>query len=308
MKAFKAIAAAVLATTGVLTTSAFAQSFPDKPVKVVLPFPAGTGPDNVMRQVADKLAKRWAHPMTIENRSGANGWTAVEAVKSAPKDGYTLLQVDNLLVTLQPHIFKKLPFDPIKDFEPVASLYQTHFFVVVPTASPWKNIPDLVAEAKAKNGGMTYGSSGVASHMHLGGSMLQNGMNVKMTHVPIKETPQVFVAVANGEMGWAFGTASSSGPMFRSQKVKYLALAAPSRHPSFPNVPTVSEAGGPANFELKSWVALLAPRGTPKAVVDRINADIAAVLAEPDIKEKFTAVGFTPWANTPGWRRQSDRR
>lgn len=295
LTSFLAAAAAAIA----LASSAMAETFPDKPVTVVLPFPAGTGPDAVMRQVGDKLSKKWGQPFVVENRPGANGWTAVDAVKKADPDGYTLLQVDNLLFGLQPHIFSKLPFDPVKDFEPVAPLYQTNFFVVVPIDSPWKTMPDLIEAAKSKNGGLTFGSSGVASHMHLGGAMLEGASGVKMTHVPIKDTPQVFVSVANGELGWAFGSASSSGPMYRAHKVKYLALAAPKRHPSFPDIPTVAEAGGPANFELKSWVALFARHGTPQPIIDQINADVAQALAEPDVRDRLVSVGFTPWIDKP---------
>ena len=124
--------------------------------------------------------------------------------------------------------------------------------------------------------------------------MLEGASGVQMTHVPYKETPQVFVSVANGDLGWAFGSASTAGAMYRAQKVKFIALAAPQRHPSFPDVPTISEAGGP-NIELKSWVALYAPRGTPKPIIDRVNADIQKALAEPDVQERLMSVGFSPW-------------
>jgi tripartite-type tricarboxylate transporter receptor subunit TctC len=298
MRSFKAFIT-TLAAGIALASPVLAQTFPSKPVTVVLPYPAGTGPDAVMRMVGDKLSQKWGQPVTIENRAGANGWTAVNAVKKAAPDGYTLLQTDNLAFGLQPHVFTKLPFDPVKDFDPVAPLYQTNYFVVVSADSPWKSVPDLIAAAKAKEGAVTYGSSGVASHMHLGGAMLEGATGAKMTHVPVKDTPQVFVSVANGEIGWAFGTASTSGPMYRAHKVKYLALAAPKRHPSFPDVPTVAEAGGPPDFELKAWIALFAPHGTPKAIVDQINADVATALAERDVAERMAAVGFTPWVDTP---------
>ena len=299
MKAFKSLIAAAIAATFAWSCPTMAQDFPAKPIKIVLPYPAGTGPDAVMRQVAEKLTQRWRQPVTIENRPGANGWTAVDAVKTAAPDGYTLMQVDNLLFGLQPHVFRKLSFDPVRDFEPVAPLYQTNFFVVVPANSNWRNIADLTAAAKAKEGGLTYGSSGVASHMHIGGTMLETATGVKMTHVPVRDTPQVFVSVANGEIAWAFGTASTSGPMYRAQKVKYLAIAAPTRHPSFPDVPTIAEAGGPPDFELKACIALFAPHGTPKPVIDRINAEITQILSEPDVRERMVAVGFSPWMSSP---------
>lgn len=299
MKVLKVVAVAAIAAAlgwiGLVT----AQNFPTRPVRVVLPYPAGTGPDAVMRQVGERLTQRWGQPVTIENRAGANGWTAAEAVKRAAPDGYTLIQGDNLLFALQPFVFRRLPFDPVRDFEPVAPLYQTHFFLVVPANSSWRNLPDLLMAARARNGSLTYGSSGVASHMHLGGAMLEGATGVTMTHVPVRETPQVFVSVANGEIDWAFGTASTTGPMYRAQRIRYLAIAAPTRHPSFPDVPTMAEAGGPPELELKAWIALFAPRGTPRPIVDRINAEIAQVLSEPEIRERMNAVGFTPWAGSP---------
>lgn len=297
MRIFNTLVAALALTAGSIA-SAQAADFPEKPVTIVMPFPAGTGPDAVMRMVADKLTTYWKQPVTIENRPGANYWTAAGAVKKAAADGYTLLQGDNLMMGLQPHVFKKLPFDPVQDFEPVASMYQTNFFIVVPVDSPWKSIPDLVAAAKASDGGLTYGSSGVASHMHLGGLMLENSEHIKMTHVPVKETPQVFVSVANGELSFAFGSAPSSGAMLRANKVKYLALAAPKRNAQFPDVPTVAEAGGPENFELKSWIALFAPHGTPKETIEKLNADITRALNEPDVSTRITDIGFTPWTST----------
>lgn len=299
MKVLRVFVAAVIGATAAFALPAMAQNYPEKPVKIVLPFPAGTGPDAVMRIVGEKLSNSWGQPVIVDNRPGANGWTAVDVAKKAAPDGYTLFQADNLLVGMQPFVFKQMPFDPIKDLDPVAALYETYFFVVVPVDSPWKTIPDLFAAAKQKDGMMAYGSSGVASHMHLGGAMMERASGAKMTHVPVKDTPQVFILIAQGQLGWSFGTASTSGPMVKAQKVKYLAVAAPKRVSSFPDVPTIAEAGGPSDLFLKSWVALFAPHGTPKAIVDKINADVAKALAEPDVKEKLAAVGFQTWTATP---------
>jgi tripartite-type tricarboxylate transporter receptor subunit TctC len=148
MRVLKAFVAAILVTAA-WTCPAMAQNYPDKPVKVILPFPAGTGPDAVMRQVADKLTRWWGQPVTIDNRPGAHGWTAVEAAKKSAPDGYTMLQIDNLLFALQPHVFRSLPFDPIKDFEPVSPLYSTHYFVTVAANSSWNKMSDLVAAANS---------------------------------------------------------------------------------------------------------------------------------------------------------------
>lgn len=296
MKTLELFVAAAITATIAAAAPALAQTYPSRPVKIIMPYPTGTGPDTVMRLVNEKLQTWWGQPVSIENRPGANYWTAAELAKKAAPDGYTLFQTENFMMGLQPHVFKKLPFDPIKDFTPVAPLYQTYFFLTAPVDSPWKNVPDLFAAAKAGN--LTYGSSGVASHMHIGGAMLEKASGARMTHVPVKETPQVFTSVANNEISFAFGTAGTTGPMLRANKVKYLAIAAPSRNPNFPDVPTIREAGGPA-MEVKAWIALYAPTGTPKDIVDKINADVARALNEPDVKQKMTAVGFMPWLGSP---------
>src|SRR5262245_15673666 len=282
-----------------LLPAAMAHQFPAKPVRAIVPYSAGSGPDAVLRDVGDKLSRTWGQPMIVENRPGANGWIAIEAAKKSPADGYTLLQVDNTHMSLQPHLYKQLPFDPVKDFDPVAPLYWTHFFIVVPANSPWKSVSDLIAAAKAKPGAVTYGTWGIGSVAHVGNSMLESATGTQMTHVPFKELPQLYAAVANGEVSWAFGTAATAGPLYRANKVRFLALAAPQRLAQFTDVPTVSEAGGPANFEVKTWVGLFAPRGTPKAVIERINTDVAKVLSEPSARERLAAFGFEPYVAPP---------
>jgi tripartite-type tricarboxylate transporter receptor subunit TctC len=292
------IAAAAL-SMAMLATPALAQPFPAKPVRAIIPYSAGSGPDTVMRLVGEKLARTWGQQLVVDNRPGGNGWIAIAAAKQAPADGYTLLQLDDTHMALQPHIYKKLPHDPAKDFDPVAALYRTYFFVVVPASSPWKSVADLIAAAKAKPGGITYGTWGIGSVGHVGTAVLESATGTQMIHVPFKELPQLYGAVANAEVSWAFGTAATAGPLYRAGKVKFLALAAPERLAAYPDIPTAGESGGPANFEVKTWVGLLVPHGTPKAIVERINADVARALAEPDVREKLAAVGFEPSAGAP---------
>jgi tripartite-type tricarboxylate transporter receptor subunit TctC len=293
------LAAALIAFTMLVPGAATAQQFPTKPVRALVPYSAGSGPDAVLRDVGDKVSRAWGQQLIVENRPGANGWIAIEAAKKSAPDGYTLLQVDNTHMALQPHLYKQLPFDPVKDFEPVAPLYWTHFFIVVPANSPWKSVADLIAAAKAKPGRVTYGTWGIGSVAHVGNSMLEAATGIQMTHVPFKELPQLYAAVANGEVDWAFGTAATAGPLLRANKVRFLALAAPKRLAQLPDVPTVAEAGGPANFEVKTWVGLFAPRGTPKPVIDRISADVAKALSEPSTRERLATFGFEPFVAPP---------
>lgn len=276
-----------------------ASAYPTRTVKTLLPYSAGSGPDAVVRHVGDKMSTAWKQPLVIDNKPGANGWLAVGEAKRSAADGYTLVGVDNTHFTLQPHLYKQLPFSPKGDFEPVAPLYSTYFFVVVSADSPWKSMADLIAAAKAKGGQLTYGSWGIGSVAHVGTAMLESATGAHMTHVPFKELPQLYTAVATGEVSWAFGTAATVAPLYKAKKVKLLALAAPNRLAGYPDVPTVAEAGGPAAFELKTWVALFAPKGTPKPVIAQLNTAVGKALREPDVRERLAAVGFEPWIAAP---------
>src|SRR4030095_2513342 len=260
-----------------------AQPFPTKPVRIITPFAAGSGPDSVLRVVGEKLTNVWGQQVIVENRPGGNGFIAIEAAKKAAPDGYTLVQMDDTHLALQPHLYKKIPYDVTKDFDPVGTLFRTYFFVVVPATSTWKNMTDLIGAAKAKPGDVTYGSWFVGSPGHIGAAMLEAASGTQMNHIPFKEASHLYSAVGAGDVAWAFGSAASSGAMYRAGKVRYIAIAAPRRIAGFESIPTVAEAGGPAGFEVKAWVALFAPHGTPPAVVAKINEDLGKALAEPEV-------------------------
>ncbi|QHE84718.1 Bug family tripartite tricarboxylate transporter substrate binding protein [Hydrogenophaga sp. BPS33] len=274
-----------------------AQQFPAKPVRAVLPYSAGSGPDTVMRQISENIAHSWRQPLLIGNKPGANSWIALQEVKRAAADGYTVLAVDSTPMTLQPHLYKQLPFDPLKDFEPIASLYSTGFFVVVRAESPWKNVSDLLTATKKKH--VTFGSWGIGSVAHLGLAQLEAATGVEMTHVPFKELPMLYAAVATGQVDWTFGTPASAGPLYRGGKVKLLAYAGPKRLLGFEEVPTMEEAGGPRNFELRTWLALYTPKGVPSAVSEHIRADVEKALGSPEVLKSFALNGFESWTESP---------
>lgn len=282
-----------------LAGAAIAQSFPAKPIRSVAPYSPGSGPDSVMRILGERLSKTWGQQLVIDNKPGGSGFIAIGDAKRAAPDGYTVMQVDNTHMALQPHVFKQLPYDPLKDFEPVAPLYFTNFFIVVAANSPWKDVSDLVKAAKANPKEITYGSWGIGSVAHVGAAMLEAETDTQMMHVPFKEMGQVYSSVASGDIKWAFGTAATAGPMYQAKKVKFLAIAAPKRLPGFNDVPTVGQAGGPANFEVKAWVGLFAPKGTPKAAIDKINADVTKVLEGADVRERLATFGFEPYIGAP---------
>ena len=286
--------AAALATTAfsLLPGQALAQEFPTKPVRITTPFPAGAGPEAVLRVLAEKLQKKWGKPVIIENKPGANGFIAIDAWKRANPDGHELIQLDNVHLVAYPHLFKKLPYDVAKDFDPLLPLFRTYFFVTVPTNSKYKTVGDIVADAKAHPGQLNYGSWSVGNPVHLGSALLEAATGTTMQHVIYKETAMLYTGVANGELNFALGSLATAGPLQRSGKLKFIAVTGPKRHPAFPDVPTVSESGGPKDYEVTGWTTIAAPKGLPKAVADKIQKDIADALAEPDIKERYATFGY----------------
>ena len=292
-------ASLLAATLSITATTCLAQPYPNKPVRVVAAYPVGAGPDTVLRLVIDRLQRTMGQTFVIENRPQANALIAAEQVKRAAPDGYTLLEVDDAHLGANPSLYKNIPYDPVKDFEPVAMLFQTYFFFVVPTNSPWKTIPDLINAAKAKPGILTHGSWGIGSVGHLSMAQFESLTGTQFTHVPFQGVTLVYPAVGNGDVNWAFGTVASSGSSARAGKIRYLAAAAPKRIVGFPDIPTVAEAGGPADFETRAWVAIMAPRGVPADIITRLNTEIGKALSEPEVKEKMNAIGFEPFIASP---------
>jgi tripartite-type tricarboxylate transporter receptor subunit TctC len=292
------VAAAAFAASSLASTGAAAQDFPTKPVRIITPFPAGAGPEAVLRLLAEKLQKAWGKPVIVENRPGGNGFIAIDAWKRGATDGHDLIQLDNVHLSAYPHLFKKLPYDPVKDFDPLLPLFRTYFFVAVPTTTKYKNVGDIVADAKANPGALNYGSWSVGNPVHLGSALLESMTNTQMQHVIYKETSMLYTGVANGELNFALGSLATAGPLYRAGKLKFLAVTAPKRHSAFPDVPTVSESGGPAGYDVTGWTTIAAPKGLPKAVADKIQRDIEKALSEPEIKERYATFGYETFPAT----------
>ena len=289
------LAVAALGALALCRVTAQAQDFPTKPVRILTPFPVGSGPEGVLRLVADKLSRTWGKPVVVENKPGGNGFIAIDAFKRGATDGHDLIQLDSVHVSAYPHLFKKLPYDAKTDFEPLAPLFKTYFFVTVATDSKYKTVSDLVADAKANPGKLNYGSWSVGNPVHLGSALFESVTGTTMQHVVYKETSMLYTGVANGELSFALGTNATAGSMYRAGKLRYLAVAAPKRVSAFPNVPTIGESGGPAGFEVSGWTVIAAPRGLPKTVTDKIQRDIEKALAEPDVREKFASFAYEPF-------------
>ena len=298
-RTFLTVAAAVASLTSFAALAQGANDFPTKPVNIVTPFAAGSGPDAVLRMVSDKLGRLWNQRVTIDNKPGGGGFIAIDAARRAAPDGYTLLQLDSEHIAALPHLYKSKNFVTLQHFDPVAPLFRTPFFVAVGTESKWKSMKDLIADAKAKPGTIAYGSWGVGSPGHLGGQQLDALAGIQMNHAPYREVSQLYTNVATGEVPWAYASIPSSQGIYKSGKLRYIAVAAKARVPQMPDVPTMAESGGPADLEVNSFVSLLAPRGVPDAVKKKINADVAKVIADPEIKARFDAFAFEPLAWSP---------
>ena len=276
----------------------YAQEWPTKPVRIITPFPVGGGPDGVARLVADKLSRMWGKSVIVENKPGGNGFIAIDAFKRGATDGHDLIQLDSVHLSAYPHLFKKLPYDPKGDFEPLLPLFKTYFFFAVPTDSKYKTVGDIITDAKANPGKLNYGSWSIGNPVHLGSALFESVTGTEMQHVVYKETTMLYTGVANGELAFALGTNATAGAMQRAGKIRYVGVAAPKRVVGFPNVPTVGESGGPSGFEVSGWTAIAAPKGLPKAVTDKIQRDIEKALAEPDVKEKFASFAYEPFPQT----------
>jgi len=279
--------------------AAAADAFPARTVHIVAPYSAGAAPATFIRLVADKLARLWGQPVIVESKPGASGFIAIEAVKNAAADGHELLVVSDAHVAINPSLHRKLPYDPQKDFVPVAMFYHTPFYLAVGAAGPYPTVPSLIEAAKAKPGTVSYGSSYVGSPSHLGSAAFEFATGTKMIHVPYKDQSQMYVGIANGDVGWAFTTLGSALPLMQAGRIKLIAVAAGERTRAQPDVPTLAEAGGPADVRVGSWLGLMAPRGTPAEVVRKINADVAQVLADPDVVAQTRTFGFDATPETP---------
>jgi tripartite-type tricarboxylate transporter receptor subunit TctC len=261
-------------------------------VRILTAFPAGSGPDVALRVVAERLGKQWGQPVVVENRAGGNGFIAINALKQSAPDGHDLIQLDSNHLTTHPHTFGKLPYDPQKDLEPVRPLFRNGFFVVVSKDSPYRTLEDIVAAAKAQPGKITYGSWFNGSPGHLGALRLQKIKGIEMLHVPYKEMTQLYSAVAMQDVHWALGSAASAGPLEKAGKVKFLAVAGPNRSKAHPDVPSVDESPATKGYEVAAWTGLFAPKGTPKAVREKISADVLEALKSPEVVERYRALDY----------------
>jgi tripartite-type tricarboxylate transporter receptor subunit TctC len=277
------IAAALLA----LTTFAAGQDYPNKPVRIVVPFPPGALNDLVGRVIAAELSERLGKQFIVDNRGGAGGVIGAEIVANAPKDGYTLLIV-SLATAVNPHLYK-LPFEPVKAFAPISLIVTAPNVVAVYPGLPVHSIKELIALAKQQPGAVQYGSSGVGTFVHLSGELFKLAAGIDMLHVPFKGTAPAMIDLMAGNTKVTFGSTTSTMPHLRSGRVRALALGGAQRSPALPDLPTVTEAGLP--YEASNWIGLVAPAGTPTAVVEKLHKEIASIQNSPKVQQQLAAEG-----------------
>jgi tripartite-type tricarboxylate transporter receptor subunit TctC len=285
-----------LAALFALANAAWAQTYPSRPVRVLVPFPPGGAPDLVGRTLAHRLQERLGQPFVVENRTGAGGNIAAEAVAKAAPDGYTLLATSDGPLVINPAVYKDLPFNPLRDFAPISIAASAGLVLMACPNLPVSSVNEMIQMARTKR--LTYASSGYGSSQHVAGELLKDSANIDLTHVPYKGFAAAVVDAVSCNVDLIFGAISTGIPHVRSGKLKAIAVAQPKRHPGLPDTPTFGEAGHKA-VVVEAYMGLLAPAGTPRGIVDRLAQEVQDILGEKDTALRLTGAGLDLVRSTP---------
>ena len=295
MAVARTLAGAALA---LLAAHAQAQSYPAKPIRIVVPLAAGGPGDVLARAVGQKLTESVGQQVVIDNRVGANTNIGNEAVAKSAPDGYTLLMSASTL-TINPSLYANLPYDAIKSFAPVTLVATTPLVLVVHPSLPAKSVREFIALAKAKPGQLHYGSAGNGSVLHLAGEMLNSMAHIKIVHVPYKGVTNAFSDLLGGQISLMFPGAPIALPQVQAGKLRALAVTGDKRSAAAPDLPTLADAAGLPGYEVSVWYGVLAPAGTPPAVINRLHGELVKIVQSPDVVARFAALGAEPLHNTP---------
>ena len=271
--------------------------WPKQAIKLIVPFTAGSGTDIVARAVAERLQAALGQPVVIENKPGAGGTIAANQVAKAAADGYTFL-VHSSGHVVNPAIYPNLPYDTLKDLSGVTTLASLPNLLVVSPSKGYKDVKDLVAKVKAKPDAFNYGSAGTGSATHINAEKFRVAAGITATHIPFRGTPEALTETIGGRIDWFFAPIVSALPLVKDGKLQALAVGTPKRSDDLPNVPTTTEAGFPGS-EYTFWVGMLAPSATPRAIVERMNAEVLKVLAQKEFKNRLDAIGADPMPMSP---------
>ena len=278
------------------SVTAWAQDYPSRAVRVVVPFPPGGAPDLVGRTLANRLAERLGQPFVVENRTGAGGNIAAEAVAQSAPDGYTLFAPSDGPLVINPNVYAKVPFDTLRDFAPISMVASVGLVLMACPNIPAATVGETIALAREKR--LTYASSGFGSSQHLAGEMLKSSAGIDLTHVPYKGFGQAVVDAVSCNVDLIFGAISTGLPHIRSGKLKPIAVTIPRRHAGLPDTPTFAEAGHPG-VAIDAWFGLLAPAGTPRAIIDKLHSEVIAILREKDTLERLRGAGLDVVGDSP---------
>ena len=295
----QSIFGAVAALCLLLAGNAVAQtSYPEQTVRILVGFPAGTAPDVAARIVADKFVQNWGKPVVVENITGASGNIAVDRAAKSPRDGYTLLMGGNSSLIMSVSLTDKLPFDPVKDFAPISQIFVAANLLVVHPDVPAKSIAELVALARAKPGALTYGHTGPGSSQHLAGELFKYMAKVSIQPVGYRGSTAVLPDLLAGRLTMSFSNVVNAAPLVREGKLRAFAVSSRKRSVAAPDLPTMDESGYPG-FEAVPWFGLLAPIGTPQAIIDKVHQETVRVLGQPDVRKKFEDAGLDVIGSSP---------
>lgn len=289
--------AALLCTNTITALAQTTSSWPDKPIKIIVGYSAGGATDVLARLVAVKMTGTLGQTVIVENKPGANSNVGAELVARAPADGYTLYAY-SIANTINMSLYPKLGYDSIKDFEPIGMIAKIPNILVVNPNLPIKTVADYVRYAKDSKDGITFASSGSGSSIHLSGEMFKMQAKIQMLHIPYKGSAPAVTDLLGGQVESMFDNAPSSLPHVQAGKLRPIAITSAQRSPSLPDVPTLAESGYPG-FDVQSWFALVAPAGTPKAIIEKLNAALNKALAAPDVRQRLQELGATPDPGTP---------
>ena len=283
-----------LAAWAGLPAPSHAQAYPSKPITVVVPLAAGTGMDVLVRLYADKLQAKLGKPVVVENKPGAALMLAASTVATAPPDGHTLLVSTSTVMAINPVLYKKVNYDPDKDFTPISFYVKSPFILVVNNDLPVKSVPELIKHAKEAATPVTFASTGIGTGLHLAGEYMKQRFGLNMTHVPYRNTGQSLADIVAGHVKMSFAEAGATLPLIREGKLRVLAVSAASRIPTLPDVPTFAEAAGVPDFEVVSWHMLFAPAATPREIVQQLHREMNAIMSDPETRKKITDIGLLP--------------
>jgi len=292
------ISRALLALAAVLSTAPAVAQYPNKPIHIVVPSAPGDGSDLTSRLISDKLGAALGQPVIVENKLGAGGVVGTEYAARQPADGYTLIMANAGSHAINAALYSKLSYDPAKDFTPVALVGISPNMMSVNPSLPVKNVAEFIAYAKAHPGGINYASGGNGSSAHLSAELFKTMSGVSMNHVPYKGSTPALTDLIGGQVQVMIGNLPPMLGHVKSGKLRALAVTTAKRYPGLPDVPTVAESGL-AGFETVAWFGLFAPAGTPKDIVARLNKEVNAIIALPDIRERLLAIGMEPMPGTP---------